>query len=138
MNYCIVYISSTLLSEVELTQIMERSTINNRSLGITGVLLYFNGSVIEVLEGEKDKVVSLYETISRDPRHSQLIQLYAHSVERRSFPGWFVGYKTLSKVEFDQVKGLIPIIEKPLETMQMKDNLIMGLVQIFYQNNYRN
>ncbi|WP_338877007.1 BLUF domain-containing protein [Spirosoma sp. SC4-14] len=138
MDYCIVYISSTPLSEDELIRLTQRSQTNNRALGITGVLLYFNGSVIEVLEGEQEKVNSLYEVIKRDPRHHQLIKLYDHSIPSRSFSDWFVGYKTISATEMDQFKSLIPLMEKSAPQSQNRGSVIMGLVKIFYQDNYRN
>ena len=78
MDYCLVYIStaSSLLTEEELTNILTRSRQKNSALGITGILLYFNGNIIQVLEGQQDQVARVYERIKRDPRHNQLIELY--------------------------------------------------------------
>lgn len=138
MDYCIVYISSTPLTEAELIRITKRSQANNRALGITGILLYFNGSVIEVLEGEREKVDSLFEIIKRDPRHHQLIKLYDQAIPCRSFSDWFVGYKTIAAKEMDQLKSLIPFMQNPTSRTHNPESVIMGLVKIFYQDNYRN
>ncbi|AUD00866.1 BLUF domain-containing protein [Spirosoma pollinicola] len=138
MDYCIVYLSSFLVHNDELLHIMHESKKNNRALGITGVLLYFNGSVIEVLEGKEENVKNAYETISRDSRHKHLIQLYANPVKKRYFPDWFMGYKTSTTIQFDHLKKLIPFNDNPSLQIPHKDNIILALVQLFYKNNYRN
>lgn len=140
MEYCIVYISSVtdLLSEEELTCIMQRSQLKNRVLGITGIMLYFNGSVIEVLEGPENKVKALYETIRKDPRHVQATQLYANSIAHRSFPDWYMGYKTLTGLEFDHLKDILPLPGDTQPDDVEEENIIYKLVQIFYKTNYRN
>ncbi|MFD2933757.1 BLUF domain-containing protein [Spirosoma flavum] len=138
MEYCIVYISSAFLSEEELNLIMYQSQKKNRALGITGVLLYFNGSIIEVLEGPEEKVEALYEVISQDSRHTQLIQLYANPIERRSFPNWFMGYKTISAIELEHLKDVVPFTENSVSETLNEENVILAMVKLFYKNNYWN
>ena len=138
MDYCIVFTSSSLLSEAELIRLMTNSQINNRNLGITGILLYFNGSVIEVLEGPEESVKALYDVIRRDPRHTLLIKLYQGFVKKRSFPDWLMGYKALSAKEIDHIRERIPSIDSPSSPVPGDENVILALVQVFYKNNYRN
>lgn len=140
MDYCTVYLSSStgLLSEDELSIILDKSQKNNRASGITGILLYFNGNIIQVLEGPEETVKSLYQTISHDSRHSNLINLYSQPIEQRSFPDWTMGYKTLSAIELNDIKGLIPSTVEGLPMMPDPDNVVLALVKIFYKNNYRN
>lgn len=140
MDYCTVYLSSSagLLSEDELTSILTKSHQNNLASGITGILLYFNGNIIQVLEGPEETVKSLYEIISRDRRHSHVINLYSQFVEKRSFSDWTMGYKTLSANELNDLKGLTPSTVEGLPLMPDPDNVVLSLVKIFYQNNYRN
>lgn len=140
MDYCTVYLSSStgLLSENELAEILKKSHKNNRASGITGILLYFNGNIIQVLEGPEENVKSLYEIISRDQRHSHVINLYSQPIEQRSFSDWTMGYKTLSASEMKDINGLIPSTVEGLPLMPDPDNVVLALVKIFYQNNYRN
>jgi hypothetical protein len=140
MYYCLVYISSAshLLSDDELTALLLRSRQKNFSLGITGILLYFNGNIIQVLEGNEEHVNRVYEKISRDPRHNQMIVLYKNAVERRSFPGWLMGYKTLSGTDMDYLGNLLPFTGSPVLAIQDKENIVLKLVQLFYRNNYFN
>jgi len=141
MDYCIVYTSSvtSLLSSAELDKIRYQSQLKNQSMDITGILLYFNGCLIEVLEGPEKSVKELFKKISHDPRHSQLIQLYASPIRKRSFPGWFMGYKSLSSSEFEQIRAIIPFVNNPAADIDaQQENVIITLVQLFYKNNYRN
>lgn len=87
MEYCIVYLSSSqgILSTDDLTRILDHSQRNNRALGITGILLYFNGCIIQVLEGPQERVKALYEVIWRDPQHTQVIKLYSDSLSSARF-----------------------------------------------------
>lgn len=140
MDYCTVYLSSStgLLPEAELAQILEKSQKKNQASGITGILLYFNGNIIQVLEGDETKVKALYEVISRDPRHAHVINLYSQPIEQRSFSDWSMGYKTLSATELNGIQGMIPSTAEGLSLRSDPDNVVVALVKIFYQNNYRN
>lgn len=140
MEYCIVYLSTAtkLLSEKELAGVLHQWQENNRALGISGILLYFNGNIIQVLEGSQEKVDNLYKVISKDPRHAQVIQLYKSAIEQRSFSDWSMGYKTLSENDLDHLGDLISFDGLPSIVKQDEKNIVRRLVQIFYQNNYRN
>lgn len=140
MDYCLVYIStaSSLLTEEELTNILTRSRQKNSALGITGILLYFNGNIIQVLEGQQDQVARVYERIKRDPRHNQLIELYKNPIEHRSFPAWLMGFKTLSTTDMKYLGNLLPCTGSPLLAIDDRENIVLRLVQLFYQNNYYN
>ena len=54
MEHCIVYFSSSVsqFQEEDLTTILQQSRQNNSESGVTGVMLYVRGSIIQVLEGE--------------------------------------------------------------------------------------
>ena len=48
---------------------MEQSRKNNPGLGITGILCFSEDLFIPVLEGGRDEVCELFNTIVRDQRH---------------------------------------------------------------------
>jgi len=140
MDFCIVYLSSStdLLSQEELSNILQKSRLKNASYNITGVLLYFNGSIIQVLEGEEEKVKSLYNVISRDQRHYQIIPLYMQNVPERSFDSWSMGYSTLTAREFSHIKEIAPVVKNPYAQDTGNQNVVLDLLKTFYKNNYRN
>jgi len=139
MEYCIVYLSSStgLLSQQALARILEQSQQNNRALGVTGLLVYCNGSIIQVLEGPEEQVKILYQTISRDNRHNQLIKLYSQPIESRSFSDWSMAYRTVSASEFSRFNQLIDNA-RSVSPLQKQNSIVLGLVRLFYENNYRN
>jgi hypothetical protein len=142
MEYCIVYLSSSrgFLSDEALNRILYHSQKKNRSLGITGILLYFNGCIIQVLEGSEERVKAVYEVIRRDPQHTQVIKLYSDPIEHRSFSDWSMGYKTISARELDHLKHELSFMNEPFVPVSLdrQSNPILSLVEVFYRNNYRN
>ncbi|MFD1143407.1 BLUF domain-containing protein [Larkinella insperata] len=140
MDYCIVYLSSSsgLFSTDELTAILQQSRKNNSALGITGILLYFNGSIIQVLEGSEEKVKTLYQTISLDQRHRGITKLYSRIIDKRSFSEWSMGYKTLTASQMDNLKKINDGVNKSFSESANEENAVLGLLKLFYETNARN
>jgi hypothetical protein len=57
------------LTSKALVDLLEQCKHNNPSLGVTGMLLYANGTFLQMLEGETNTVETLLEKIARDRRH---------------------------------------------------------------------
>jgi hypothetical protein len=96
-----VYVSSAsaLIDEASLQRLLVDWRPKNASLGITGMMLYSEGNIIQVLEGEKSKVEELMFTIASDPRHRGVIVLIQETVEERHFADWSMGFKGVSGEE---------------------------------------
>lgn len=105
--YYIVYLSSAteLMGEGELEEILEVSRRNNTERNITGLLVYMDGSIIQLLEGEKEVVLATYRKIISDPRHTGVIKLKEGELESRNFPEWSMGYKSVSASEAKKLEG---------------------------------
>ena len=86
----IIYISSSkvLLDEDQLCEFSSSFSRNNEEHGITGLLLYKDGSFMQVIEGEKLDIEQLYFNIEKDARHSGVVQLIKESIAQRQFPEW--------------------------------------------------
>ena len=78
--------------------ILEESRRNNPALGITGILCYSGDQFIQVLEGGRDEVCDLYNSIVRDPRHAQVRILSYEEIAERRFGGWTMGQVDIAKV----------------------------------------
>lgn len=85
------------LSESELVDILEVSRAKNLRLGVTGMLLYHDREIMQILEGEADVVKELYETITRDNRHRSVETLYQGPIEHRAFSLWSMAFKILDE-----------------------------------------
>lgn len=81
------------LSESELTNILDNARLKNHILGITGMLVYHNREIMQILEGEESKVKELYQIIVEDNRHTKAEVLYEGNIEHKAFTGWSMAFK---------------------------------------------
>ena len=72
-----------------LTKSRERNAANN----ITGVLLYYEGSFIQLLEGEELAVDETFRRISEDRSHRQIMVVNEGELEERNFAAWSMGFQ---------------------------------------------
>ena len=75
--YRLIYVSSAVeyFDEAALEELLAQARANNARLGITGLLLYGEGAFLQLLEGPRQSVESLYATIREDPRHTLCLVL---------------------------------------------------------------
>ncbi|NEV60722.1 EAL domain-containing protein [Thiorhodococcus minor] len=99
--YTLLYVSvaSEPMSDRALSDLLQGSRAKNRSQGITGFLLYLNGSFLQVLEGSRQQVQTLVETIAKDPRHHSIRTLYEGPIARRAFADWSMGFRNMSHMD---------------------------------------
>lgn len=90
----IVYLSSatSLLNDAELQDLLAQARKRNQELGITGLLLYADGNVMQVLEGPRQRIESVMRDIENDHRHHGILELINESIEERQFPDWSMAY----------------------------------------------
>jgi len=96
-----VFYSSAALapfSDTQLTELLAVARVNNGRLGVTGMLLYDDGSFLQVLEGAESVVESLYAKIGRDKRHHRVVALLRRSVDNRYFDQWQMGFASMKTV----------------------------------------
>ena len=101
MIYQLVYVSEYTGKnpENDLYDILETSRKNNPRLNITGLLIFIQGSFIQVLEGEYANVRETYDRIAQDGRHTRLDTLLDHYVPKRLFPDWRMAWMPISESE---------------------------------------
>ncbi len=78
--------------------ILAQSRAKNPALGITGVLCYGGDVFMQVLEGGRSTVNTLYNDIVRDRRHHDVTVLYYEEISERRFSGWTMGQVNLTRV----------------------------------------
>ena len=93
------------MSGQELGDILEVSRRNNEARGITGMLLYLAGTFLQVLEGPREEIEPLIETIRCDERHSGIRVLLEGPLPARSFGGWSMGFLNLTDVKPSELPG---------------------------------
>jgi len=94
----LTYVSRSLIDpatgDEEVARIVELSRRNNAPLNITGALIFSGTHFVQTLEGRVDDVHSLMETISRDPRHTEVttIRDEPFAPDKRRFEAWSMAY----------------------------------------------
>lgn len=98
----IAYLSTAthLMSEQELEGLLGKARKQNLESGITGVLLYCEGSFMQCLEGEAAAVAQTYQRIGKSRLHTGIIELMDESIAVRSFADWRMGYSSVTSSEF--------------------------------------
>jgi hypothetical protein len=81
----------------------------NAKKDITGMLLYKGGVFIQLLEGEKKEVESLFGKIALDLRHEGLKVLIKQESQERVFKDWTMGYRKIDKIETDIINSILPL-----------------------------
>jgi len=87
MNYTICYTSKAIgtLDKKALDEIFNITEINNNKKGIYGILLFGMGDFFQVLEGNKDCLLTLYDKIKEDPRHTNIYEVMNRATENVVF-----------------------------------------------------
>ena len=86
------------LTSAVVDSILEQSRKNNAPRGITGMLCFSEDIFLQVLEGGRDEVCELFNTIVRDSRNIGVRILSYEEVAERRFGGWTMGQVNIAKV----------------------------------------
>ena len=86
------------LTTAVVDSILAQSRAHNPRLGITGVLCYSQDLFLQVLEGSRDAVCELYNTIVRDERHDHVRILSYEEIAERRFGNWTMGHVDVTTV----------------------------------------
>lgn len=116
----LVYASSAtqLLQKPELIELLEKSRRNNIRLGVSGLLLYQGGKIMQVLEGEKPVIETLFERIKADTRHVDVVVLLNSPIADRSFPDWSMGFRDLDDTQVREMPGYSEFMNVPLSAIK--------------------
>ncbi len=118
------------LSNKMIEDIVESSRQNNPARGITGILCHSGNVFIQVLEGGRDEVCELYNSIVRDQRHAQVRLLVFQEISERKFCNWTMGHVDIAKVnpglllKYHVRAELDPFASSGAATMALLDELV--------------
>lgn len=86
----------------DLDSILGSAVQNNERANISGCLVFYNNCFVQILEGSKKNVISLYNKIKKDNRHYDLDLLWQGEVDKRHFEKWGMTYHS-SKNESEKL-----------------------------------
>jgi hypothetical protein len=93
------------LSQRDLLELLKVARARNEACGLTGMLLYRDGTYLQYLEGRRSDIEELLERLSRDPRHRDIRILKEGSAAVRLFPEWSMAYKNLAGLRSAHLPG---------------------------------
>ncbi len=96
--------ATRLMSVAEIVEMVEQIRPKNERLGVTGLLLYSGGNVIQTLEGTPDAVDEVFDTIRTDSRHGEVLLVDRREIDERSFATWSMGFRNVSTREVTQLQ----------------------------------
>jgi hypothetical protein len=84
----LLYASRCINNSAETVEsILTQSRVHNPGLGITGILCHSGQIFLQAIEGGRDAVSELYNHISRDKRHTDVVLLHYEEITERRFGG---------------------------------------------------
>lgn len=90
-------VATKALLESELVDILTKAQIKNQQLGITGMLVYHDREIMQLLEGDEQQVKTLFQTICYDKRHTSIEVFYQGTIEERAFSNWSMAFSLLNQ-----------------------------------------
>lgn len=99
------------------------------------MLLYGEGTFIQVLEGEAELIEQTYEIIAKDPRHLNLIMITGGDITERNFPDWSMGFKTINYDILKEFEGFKDLRDDPF-LKNNKNHPALTVLKTFAAANY--
>ncbi len=99
--YSLLYMSTAqiLFTPARIEELLTQSRRNNTLAGITGVLIFRDGTFMQLLEGARDAVEAAFRKIKADERHYAVVTLIEGPIGERRFPKWSMDFRNLRDPE---------------------------------------
>lgn len=136
--YHLVYTSPATnpFGESDLISLLKECREFNRRNEITGMLLYIQGKFIQVLEGNREAVLQLFERISADPRHQRVAVIMEGESPTRIFKDWSMGFRRLTEQEAIHLSGFRDIDHFfARKRINEESNVLLVFLKLFYNKN---
>lgn len=114
--YEIIYVSlaSRDMRPEDLAQLLDKAWAHNAEQGITGMMVYHRRQFIQLLEGNRDAVQSLYDRIAGDVRHQQLRKIWDGPIRERGFSDWGMAFVAPDELDLRGKPGYQHLLDQGL------------------------
>lgn len=132
------------MSDPELAALLSESTNWNKQHGVTGMLLYINGEMlqhkegrfIQALEGNETDVREIFAKIRTDERHFNVYVVIETPILSRNFTDWSMGFKSLDANDYLNIPGRFELNEDFLKYDQINSfKPALDFIKQFYSLN---
>jgi len=99
------------MSPEDLIELLQQSREKNARLNVTGLLVYHRREFMQLLEGSKADIFSLYDTICRDDRNQQNRLLWDGPMTQRAFADWSMAFIAPDKLDLERMPAYSTFLE---------------------------
>jgi hypothetical protein len=118
------------------TAILNTARKRNAEIDVTGMLLFVEGSFLQVLEGEVAVLDALLARIRSDSRHDKVVLLLREQIQARSFADWTMGFTKLTQADLQNALG-VSDVSRAAAFSTLGDSKVRRLLELFRSGSYR-
>lgn len=104
---------------------------HNSKHNITGILLFRGGVFLQLLEGERETVETLFKKIEKDTRHSNIIRIFSIEGHERIYTNWAMGYHEISDLDIKMVNEFLSWNKLITAAKDIDNNIILHMLSRF-------
>lgn len=131
--YQLLYVSNATpqFKSSDISSILEAAHEHNSKHNITGILLYRSGIFLQLLEGNQGDVQGIYQKISKDPRHANLIRLFETNKNSRIFTDWSMAFRELDDLDLKMINEVLSWNKLVKAHKEVPNELVIELISRF-------
>lgn len=128
---------TTPFSQKDIATLLGKARFNNDKLGVTGMLLYDNGSFFQILEGQPETVTLILDEIQKDQRHNHIVKIIHEEIEERNFSDWTMGYSGVTREDLKSIEGLNDFFLANKQYTELDEGRAKTLLKAFKEGKWR-
>ncbi|MGV3704165.1 MAG: BLUF domain-containing protein [Arcticibacter sp.] len=143
MLYYLIYCSTAceLMTPDALRFLLQQARSRNRELVITGMLVYVEGTSVgdtqarfmQVLEGSRFVVESVFDKIRRDSRHRDVVVLKRAAISKRNFRTWDMGFEQIDLEKYPEMKAFFALNDPSVSDEFLASDAPLEFLRSFYE-----
>ena len=98
----------------------------NAQHNITGLLVYHRGEFMQLLEGDREDILSVYHKVATDERHRQVNLLWNGPIRERSFAEWEMAFVGLDDLAPGKAAGYSRFLENEFSAQALGGSPSIG------------
>lgn len=119
--YELIYVSVATrdISAADLKSLLDDARRKNAQRNVSGLLVYHHGEFMQLLEGGKEEISSIYHRVVEDERHRQVNLLWNGPIRERSFASWEMAFLGLDDLMLDRTEGYSHFLESEFSAQML-------------------
>jgi hypothetical protein len=126
--YELIYVSTATgdMSPAELATLLDEVRHKNAQRNITGLLVYHHHEFMQLLEGDKAEIFSLYQKVAEDKRHQRVTLMWSGAIAERAFGSWQMAFLGLDDMAIEKAAGYSDFLKNEFTAQVLRDTPSIG------------